>query len=159
MGTGKSTVGRLIAKQLAYEFVDTDEWIEAENGRSIATIFREDGEDTFRQWEHKASLALAEREGMVIATGGGLMLDEANATAFMETGFVFCLVAEPEEILARVGGGEKRPLLNVPDPIARIQELLDQRRDGYGSFPQIRTTGKSPKQVAQEIISAMKKSD
>ena len=138
--------------------MDTDDWIEAENGRSISTIFREDGEDTFRQLEHAASVTLAQREGMVIATGGRLMLDEANAAALMENGRVFCLVAEPDEIVARVvGGGEERPLLNVSDPAARIQDLLDQRRDGYGRFPQISTTGKSPKQVAQEIVSEMKK--
>ena len=159
MGTGKSTVGRLIAKQLAYDFVDTDEWIEAENGRSIADIFREEGEDAFRQWERTASTTFAQREECVIATGGRLMLDEANAAALMENGRVFCLVAEPDEIVARVGGGEKRPLLNVHDPAARIQELLDKRREKYGRFPQIMTTGKTPAQVAQAIIEAMKKDD
>jgi len=156
MGTGKSTVGRLLAKQLAYDFVDTDDWIEAENGRSIQTIFREEGEATFRQLEHDASVTLGQREGLVIATGGGLMLDEVNAVTLMENGRVFCLVAEPNEIVERVGGGEERPLLNVPDPAAKIQELLDKRRDGYGRFPQISTTGKSPKQVAQEIINVMR---
>lgn len=159
MGTGKSTVGRLIVKQLDYDFVDTDEWIEAENGRSVAEIFREEGEAAFRQWERKAATTWAARGGAVIATGGGLMMDETNAAILMENGRVFCLVADPEEILVRVGGGEKRPLLNVPDPVARIQELLDQRRDGYGRFSQIKTTDKTPQQVAQEIIEAMKKDD
>lgn len=152
MGTGKSTVGKLLAAQLAYEFVDTDDWIVAQNGRSVADIFREEGEVAFRQWERTASLALAKCERTVIATGGRLMLDEENAAALMENGRVFCLVAEPEEIVARVGGGEKRPLLNVSDPQARIQHLLDQRREAYGRFPQIATSGKTPKQVAQEII-------
>ncbi len=157
MGTGKSTVGRLVAMQLAYDFVDTDEWIEAENGRSVADIFREEGEAAFRQWERTASETLSKRDGLVVATGGGLMMNEENAAILMENGRVFCLVADPEEIVARVGGGEKRPLLNVPDPVARIQELLDQRRDGYGRFPQIVTTGKTPTQVAQEIINKMGK--
>ena len=67
MGTGKSTVGRLIAKQLAYDFVDTDEWIEAENGRSVAEIFREAGEATFRQLERTAALTFAKTDGMVAA--------------------------------------------------------------------------------------------
>lgn len=156
MGTGKSTVGRLLAQQLAYDFVDTDEWIEAENGRSIATIFQEDGEATFRQLERTASLTAAKLEGTVIATGGRLMLDEKNAAALMENGRVFCLTAKPEEIVARVRTGEKRPLLNVPNPEARIQILLDQRRDAYGRFPQVSTTGKTPKQVVQEIIDVMR---
>jgi shikimate kinase len=152
MGTGKSTVGKLLAEQLAYEFVDTDDWIVTRNGRSVADIFREEGEVAFREWERTASLTLANREGAVIATGGRLMLDEENAAALMENGRVFCLIAKPDEIVARVGGGEKRPLLAVADPAARIQELLDQRQDGYGRFPQISTTGKTPQQVAQEII-------
>ncbi len=155
MGTGKSTVGKLLAAQLAYTFVDTDDWIVAQNGRSIPTIFREDGEATFRQLERAAVEALAQRDGLVIATGGRLMLDEGNAALLMENGRVFCLVAEPEEIVARVGGDEERPLLNVPDPAARIQELLDERREGYGRFPQISTTGKSATQVAQIILQEM----
>ncbi|MBE2221090.1 MAG: shikimate kinase [Anaerolineae bacterium] len=156
MGTGKSTVGRLIAKQLAYDFVDTDEWIEAEDGRSIADIFREAGEAAFRQLERTAALTFAKMDGMVIATGGRLMLDEGNAAALMENGRVFCLVAEPEEIVARVSAGEKRPLLNVPDPAARVQELLNQRREAYGRFPPISTTGKTPAEVAQEIVDEMR---
>ena len=84
------------------------------------------------------------------------MLDDENAAALRENGRVFCLVAEPAEILARVAGGEKRPLLDVPDPEARIQELLDKRREAYGRFPQISTTGKTPEQVAQEIINVMR---
>lgn len=156
MGTGKSTVGRLLAERLGYDFVDTDEWIEAQDGRSIAAMFREDGEAIFRQWERTASITWAAREGYVIATGGRLMLDEENAAALMENGRVFCLTAEPEEIVARVKGGEKRPLLNVPDPEARVQQLLNQRRDAYGRFPQIATTGKTPAQVVQEIMNVMR---
>ncbi len=156
MGTGKSTVGRLLAEQLGYGFVDTDEWIEREDGRSIADIFREDGEDAFRQLERTASLTIAKLEGTVIATGGRLMLDEGNAAALMANGRVFCLTAEPEEIVARVREGEKRPLLNTPNPAARIQALLDQRRDAYGRFPQIDTTGKTVEQVAQEITNVVR---
>jgi shikimate kinase len=152
MGTGKSTVGKLLATRLAYDFVDTDDWIVAQNGRSIADIFREEGEAAFRQWERMASLALAKTERTLIATGGRLMLDDENAASLMENGRVFCLVADPAEIVARVSGGEKRPLLDVPDPEARIQQLLDQRREAYGRFPQIITSGKTPEQVAQEIM-------
>jgi shikimate kinase len=159
MGTGKTTVGKLLAAQLDYDFVDTDAWIVARDGRSIPDIFREDGEEAFRQWERTAAQTLARSTGTVIATGGRLMLDEENAVALMENSRVFCLGAEPEEIVARVDDSEKRPLLDVPDPAARIQELLDERRDGYGRFPQITTNGKTPYQVAQEIIETMNKED
>ncbi len=155
MGTGKSTVGKLLAAHLAYAFVDTDDWIVAQDGRSIPTIFREEGEAYFRQLERAAAEALASRDGLVIATGGRLMLDEENANLLMTNGRVFCLVAEPEEIVARVSGDEERPLLNVPDPAARIQTLLEERRAGYGRFPPISTTGQSAAQVAQNILQEM----
>ncbi|NHZ72809.1 MAG: shikimate kinase [Aquificales bacterium] len=115
------------------------------------------GSERFRrQWERTVSLALAETAGKVIATGGRLMLDAENAAALMENGRVFCLTAEPEEIVARVEGGEKRPLLNVSDPARRVQQLLDQRQEAYGRFPQITTTDKTPEQVAQEIIDVIR---
>jgi shikimate kinase len=151
MGTGKSTVGRLLAARLGYEFVDTDELIVARDGRSIADIFHQSGEVAFRQWEAVIAQELAGREGVVIATGGRLMLDEANAAALLRHGRAFCLTATPDEIIARLDGDERRPLLHVADPAAQIHRLLAERAVAYGRFPQITTTGKTPPQVAQEI--------
>ena len=156
MGTGKTTVGKLLAKRLQRPFIDTDALIVKRDGRSIADIFAQDGEAAFRAWERTVALELAQQQGLIIATGGRLMLDEENAAALSASGQVFCLTAVPQTILARVKNNAKRPLLNVPDPVARIQELLDQRRDAYGRFPQIVTTGKTPAQVAQEIINVMR---
>ncbi|MBK8988881.1 MAG: shikimate kinase [Chloroflexi bacterium] len=153
MGTGKSSVGRLLAAQLGYAFVDTDEMIVARDGRAIADIFRESGEETFRQWEATIAQELGQSEALVIATGGRLMLDEGNAAALQQNGRVFCLTAEPEEIVARLDGDERRPLLNVPDPEAQIRRLLAARAAAYGRFPQISTSGKTAEQVAQEIFS------
>jgi 3-dehydroquinate synthase len=156
MGTGKSTVGRLLAERLGYRFVDTDDLIVARDGRTIADIFKEEGEARFRQWERDVSLELADAEQTVIATGGRLMLDEENAAALMQNGRVFCLTAPPEEILARVQQDEgKRPLLNMPDPIHRIEILLEQRREAYGRFPQINTFGQTPAQIARKIEEMM----
>lgn len=160
MGTGKSTVGRLLAAQLGYAFVDTDEVIVERDGRSIADIFREEGQFTFRQWEAVISQELAGQTGLVIATGGRLMLDEANATALSQNSRVFCLTAVPETILARLADDEgRRPLLDVPDPAQAIMNLLERRRDGYGRFPQIRTDNKTPDQITTEILQIIKSGD
>ena len=154
MGTGKSTVGKLAARALGYAFVDTDHLIEERAGRTIPEIFREEGEAAFREMEHAVAVELSEREGLVIATGGRLMLDPANAAALEGSGRVFCLTAAPEEILRRVSadGPAMRPLLAVADPMERILSLLEERREGYGRFPQLSTTGKSPEELVRELI-------
>ena len=155
MGTGKTTVGRLLAQRLQRPFLDTDALIVERDGRSIAQIFAEDGEESFRNLERTVALELAQQQGLVIATGGRLMLDEANAAALQASGSVFCLTAVPQTILARVKNDAKRPLLNVPDPAERIAQLLEMRREGYGRFPQISTDGKTAEQVADEILLAV----
>jgi 3-dehydroquinate synthase len=152
MGTGKTTVGRLLANELNFEFVDTDDLIEQREGRSIAAIFREAGEPAFRLLEAAAARELAARRGLVIATGGRLMLDQENAAALSATGPVFCLTAEPGEIVARLADDEgRRPLLDVPDPIQRVQDLLQQRAPDYGRFPQINSSGRTPQQIVGEM--------
>lgn len=135
MGTGKSTVGRLLAARLGYQFVDTDELIVARDGRAIAEIFHQSGEETFRRLEAAVAQELSQATGLVIATGGRLMVDEANAAALRRNGRVFCLTAEPQEIISRLGDDDRRPLLNVPDPAAQIQHLLTDRQAAYGRFP------------------------
>jgi shikimate kinase / 3-dehydroquinate synthase len=156
MGTGKSTVGRLLAARLGYDFVDTDELIVARDGRSIADIFRAEGQTAFRAWEARVAQELAGQRGLVIATGGRLMLDAANAAALAQTGPVFCLEAAPATILARLADDDgRRPLLDVPNPVARVRELLERRAEGYGRFPQISTDAKTPDAVAAEIVALL----
>lgn len=154
MGTGKTTVGQLLAVRLQRPFRDTDVLIVERDGRAIAQIFAEDGEEMFRRWERTVALELAQQQGLVIATGGRLMLDEVNAAALSASGRVFCLTAVPQTILARVRDDAKRPLLDVPNPAAQIQRLLDARREGYGRFPQISTDGKTAEEITDEIVSA-----
>jgi len=150
MGTGKSTVGRLLAAQLDYRFVDTDALIMVQNGRSVSTIFQEEGEAAFRAMETAVSLQLSQEVGLVIATGGRLMLDPANAT-LLSNAHIFCLTASVETILSRVDDDGKRPLLNVADPAQRIRHLLAEREAGYGRFPQIKTDHKTAAQISKEI--------
>jgi len=154
MGSGKTTVGTLLAKQLDYDFIDTDHLIEERCGMTVQELFRTQGEDAFRKLESEVALELGASQGMVISTGGRLMLDPANARALSASGKVFCLVATPEEILRRVTADQAatRPLLDTPNPMEKIVGLLQERENGYGQFSQMLTTAKSPAEVTQNLL-------
>ncbi len=154
MGTGKSSVGRLLAEHLGYEFVDTDEWIAARCGKAIYDIFRDQGEAAFREMEAALARELGGVKKKVIATGGRLMLDAANAAALSRTGRVFTLWATPEEIMVRVANDTAavRPLLEGPSIEARIQVLYEKRRAGYARFTPIETSGKTITEVVQLVL-------
>lgn len=154
MGTGKTTVGKLLADQLHYGFIDTDELIETRNNRSISEIFQEFGEEAFRKIERDIVKEVAELDGVVISTGGRLMLDPENVNALSRNSRVLCLVATPDEILSRVSDDQehKRPLLSVPNPKERIVELLQERNDKYRRFPQIATNERNPNDIARGLV-------
>ncbi|MCS7040296.1 MAG: AAA family ATPase, partial [Caldilineales bacterium] len=105
MGTGKTAVGRAVAARLGRPFVDMDEWIARRAGMSIAEIFARQGEGAFRAMEAELVRELAGQRGLVIATGGGALVDPTNRETFCRTGLVICLTASVEAILARVGEG------------------------------------------------------
>jgi shikimate kinase len=153
MATGKTSVGRTLATQLGYDFVDTDELIESRIGMTIAELFQEKGEAAFRKMEADLARELSDKSGLVISTGGRFMLDGDNAATLGKTGRIFCLVATPEEILERAGrDGHVRPLLQVPNPLEHIVLLLQQRKKGYRQFPQVVTSEKSPQTIAEDIL-------
>ena len=156
MGTGKSTVGRVLANELGYAFVDTDKLIAQRAGKPVHLIFKEDGEAVFRDWESQLAAELAQQTKLVIATGGGMLVSERNAEMMQETGHIFCLVASAREILARVKQSGNRPLLDTDDPLAKIKELLDERAAAYGRFTQIKTSRRPPQRVAKEILKLAK---
>jgi len=154
MGCGKSTVGRILADLLGYRFVDTDQLIEKRSDMSIERIFATKGEAAFRALEEDLARELGGLLGLVIATGGKMLLNPRNAMALAAHGEIFCLTASPEEILKRVSGDgtAKRPLLQGNHPRERILALLEERREGYLKFSQIDTEGKSPQAVAEEVL-------
>jgi shikimate kinase len=152
MGTGKSTVGPLVAEQLSRPFVDTDEEIVQRAAMSIPEMFERDGEAAFRKLEAEICVDLAARTGLVISTGGGALLNPDTLIAMTATGMVICLNASEAAIEDRLTGEEAgRPLAN--DWRARFEE----RRQGYAAIPyQLDTTGKSPDVVAAEVIDLWK---
>ncbi len=153
MGTGKSSVGRMVAEQLRFAFLDTDELIENETGQSIHEIFAQQGEAAFREYERNLVSALCARRDTVIATGGGLVADPSNLASLKSHALVICLWASPETIWERVRAQTHRPLLQTPDPQARIRELLEQRGPGYRQADVLVHTGfRSPKEVAQQVL-------
>lgn len=161
MASGKTTVGKMLAEELNRPFIDTDVFIEAKAGMSIAEIFAEKGETAFRRMEQQTAAELAQYQGVVLATGGRMVLDPANVASLGKTGTIVCLKASPKEILSRVmsDGQQLRPLLAVPDPESKIKELLEERRTGYAQFPQVMTDGKTQQTIVDEILAVVKETD
>ncbi len=153
MGTGKTTVGKLVAERLGWRFVDTDQVIEEQQGRSIKAIFASDGEAAFRRMEAALCIELAGWRQTVIATGGGIVLNPANRANLNHAGLVICLEASAQEIATRLAGVTDRPLLAGPDPVSRIQHLLAARAEAYGALPHhVNTSGCSPDDIAGQVI-------
>ena len=150
MGSGKSTVGRLLATAVGYQFADVDTLIEREAGMSIPKLFRRDGEEVFRALETRMLLDLGARRSVVIATGGGAPMRAANRDFLREECRTFYLQISAAEAQRRVGGSGGRPLLAAnPEGIA---ELLAARHDTYAATGQIvPAEGRSPLQVVTAI--------
>ncbi len=152
MGTGKSTIGRLLAERLNRPFVDTDDLIEQRSGKPISAIFADDGEAAFRAWEATIARELAAANNLVVATGGGFFTNPDNVALVQPKTTIICLSAEAGTIYDRIKDNTNRPLLAVANPTRRITELLTARRTLYNQFPQIDTTGKSPAAIVEEIM-------
>ena len=153
MGTGKSSVGRLVADLLRFTFLDTDDVIAARAGKSISEIFQQQGEAAFRDWERKIVEELARRSRTVIATGGGLPASETNLASLKTHSVVVCLWASPDKIWERVRGQSHRPMLNEADPPARIRQLLAEREPYYRRADVlVNTEMRSLREVAGQVI-------
>jgi shikimate kinase len=153
MGTGKSTVGCVLAIQLGYDWVDTDKVIESRHG-PIIEIFATNGEEAFREMERSLARELATEGGLVISTGGRMMLDRSVADLLGENGRVFCLVAAVDEVVRRVAEPDDpdRPLLAGGHPADRIAALLAEREEGYRRFEQVVTDGRTVEEVVTDLV-------
>ena len=126
-GGGKSTVGRHLARRLDWRFADCDVLIERRVGCSVRTFFEREGEPAFRDIEQEVIAGLAQEPGLVIATGGGAVLREANRRALHEATTAIYLRSTPEELFRRLRHDTQRPLLQVRDPLGRLRQLQSQR--------------------------------
>ncbi|MEI6563114.1 MAG: dihydroorotase [bacterium] len=153
MGSGKSTVGKLLASRLGMKFVDMDTILEERAGKPISRIFAEEGEPHFRTLERALAQELSQEKGLVIACGGGVVLNPDNIRDYSRTGLVVCLTATPEVIFERTAKDRNRPLLEEQNRMQRILDLLAKRKGLYASLPhQVDTATHSALQVAETIV-------
>jgi shikimate kinase len=161
MGAGKTTIGRQLSELLKQEFVDSDHEIEARTGANIPWIFDVEGEDGFRAREEAVIDLLTQREGIVLATGGGVVMREANRRHLHERGVVVYLMTPVSIQMERTARDRNRPLLRTPDPRKRLTELMELRDPLYRETAHIimPTEGGSARDVALRIIHALEDRD
>jgi len=162
MGTGKTAVGEVLAGKLGWRFVEMDRLIEEKAGRPIPDIFSRDGETAFREMEIQVARKVAGGTKQVIACGGGVVLNWINIDRLRETSRIVYLTASPRAILRRTATDRnERPLLNVPDPAARIRELLRFRRPFYQRAADItvRTSRLRVDSVVEEIMARLREDE
>jgi shikimate kinase len=154
MGTGKSSVARMLGRMTGWECRDVDDWIIEKAGKSIPAIFEEEGEDGFRNRESEALRELLTGENAIVSGGGGIVLRKENVEAMKAGGTTVCLTASPETIFQRVGTDRNRPNLDGRRSPAGIGELLNHREPAYRAAADlcVATDGKSVREVAREIL-------
>jgi shikimate kinase len=155
MGAGKSTIGRLLATELGFNFRDSDRVIEERTGADIPWIFDMEGEEGFRERESAVLQELSNEKNTVVATGGGIILREQNRRLMGSAGLVCYLTASIDQLVERTARDKKRPLLQVENPRQKIIDLLAIRDPLYQDAADflVNTDRRSPKAVAQEIAS------
>lgn len=153
MGTGKTSVGRLVAEQLHFDYLDTDEMIQSATGKTVADIFSRDGEPAFRALEEKVVQEISTHSKTVVSTGGGLPVNSKNLASLKTHALVVCLWASPEKIWERVKNQSHRPLLHDENPQKKIRELLAVREPFYKKADVLLNTElRSLREVAQQVV-------
>ena len=157
MGSGKTAVGWELSRLLNMKLIDVDTEIEKSEKITINEIFKQFGEPRFREIETEMIRKLSESKNAIISTGGGAVLKQENMDILRKNGVIICLTALPETILQRTSNNNDRPLLQVENPLEKIKELLNFRKPFYQKADvMIDTEGKSPLQIAEEIIEKVK---
>ena len=157
MGTGKTSVGKRLAKELNLKFIDTDDLIEKEAGICINEIFAKYGEAYFRRLESKVIDEVSSDKNLIIATGGGAVINPTNLLALKKNGILICLTASIDVILSRIGSGDERPLISEGDKKETISNLLKAREPFYKKADFIvDTTTKTVGEVVKEIKEKIK---
>jgi shikimate kinase len=155
MGTGKSTVSRLLSQKLGFAVVDTDEEVERRSGKTIPELFASEGEAVFRDWESRVIREVLALDRQVVATGGGAVLREENRRAMLAGGWVVALTAQRDTLIQRVtrsGESGNRPLL-AGDAAKQVDTLLESRRHAYDfAHVLLDTTCRSPAQIAEMLL-------
>ncbi|MDN4594887.1 shikimate kinase [Polycladomyces subterraneus] len=151
MGTGKTSVGRALSERLGLPMTDTDRMIEQTTGQTITQLFKEQGEQGFRDIETQVLSQVLAEAPRVIATGGGIVLRDENVERMKQRGWVVCLQASAEEICQRLAGDTNRPLLHG-DLKQRVRQLMQERAGKYDFADwKVETTGRTASEVAEEI--------
>ena len=159
MGSGKTAVGRHLARLYRFDFVDSDADIEAKTGVDIAFIFEKEGEEGFRAREKESIERLTLQQGIVLATGGGAVIDPDNRRFLAERGVVVYLQTSVEQQLERTRHARHRPLLNDTDPEQKLAELMERRAALYAEIANITvsTDGRKVQLVAEEIQAGLRR--
>ncbi len=157
MGVGKSAIGRRVARELGFRFIDSDHQIEKEQGKRIPAIFESEGEAHFRKLERQFIESGHPETGCVVSCGGGLVVQPGMKELLKEKGIVICLFASAESIIERTSRNNNRPLLNVEDPAAKVRSLLEEREPIYmDSGACITTEGRTIPEVVRHMIRTYK---
>ena len=158
MGAGKTSVGRHLAELIKLDFVDSDTEIEARTGVDIAYIFEKEGEEGFRRREKKIIDEISSREGVVLATGGGVIMDAENRKNLSSRGYVIYLYTNVKKQVERVKKGRERPLLTNKDPEKILKDLMEVRDPLYREIAEcvITTNGRHINSIAKEIFDTLK---
>lgn len=154
MGSGKSTIGKLLARQLNAEFIDLDDYIVEKRGMTISDIFSKYGEENFRKSETQAAKNISKLDNLIVSLGGGTVVNPKNAEILKTSGKIILLYISPETVYQRLKNDKSRPLLQTKDKLKAITDMLEKRMPYYDAAAdyKVNVDGKTKEEVLKEIL-------